>query len=142
MTQTGTDAAAIAAAQEANQHMKEYLQEETQDKLDRLGDEWENAVDISIDEFILMIENRLNKPMPSDIKAWLTNHSIDVKAETAMKFFFKDNEVRDLACERIDKKWPDIKDAAEDYAQKNQNDKVTDITLKRCNLSHFRKIIR
>ena len=87
MTQTGADAAAIAAAQEANQHMKEYLQEETQDKLDRLGDEWENAVDISIDEFILMIENRLNKPMPSDIKAWLTNHSIDVKAETAMKFF-------------------------------------------------------
>lgn len=129
VTQTGADAAAIAAAQEANQHMKEYLQEETQDKLDRLGDEWENAVDISIDEFIPMIENRLHKPMPSDIKAWLTNHSIDVKAETAMKFFFKDNEVRDLACERIDKEWPNIKDAAEDYAQKNQNDKVTDITF-------------
>ena len=83
----GADAAAIAAAQEANQHMKEYLQEKTQDKLDCLGDEWENAVDISIDEFILMIENRLNKPMPSDIRAWLTNHSIDVKTEIAMKFF-------------------------------------------------------
>ena len=38
MTQTGANAVAIAAAQEANQHMKEYLQEETQDKLDRLGD--------------------------------------------------------------------------------------------------------
>ena len=87
VTQTGADAAAIDAVQEANQHVEEYLQEETQDKLDRLGDEWENAVDISIDEFILMIENRLNKPMPSDIKAWLTNHSIDVKAETTMKFF-------------------------------------------------------
>lgn len=87
VTQTGADAAAIAAAQEANKHMKEYLQEETQDKLDSLGDEWENAVDISFDEFIQMVEYRLNKPMPNDIKAWLTNHSIDVKAETAMKFF-------------------------------------------------------
>ena len=87
VTQTGADAAAIAAAQEANKHMKEYLQEETQDKLDSLGNEWENAVDISFDEFIQMIEYRLNKPMPNDIKAWLTNHSIDVKAETAMKFF-------------------------------------------------------
>ena len=89
VTQTGADAAAIAAAQEANKHMKEYLQEETQDKLDSLGDEWENAVDISFDEFIQMVEYRLNKPMPNDIKAWLTNHSIDVKAETAMKFFFQ-----------------------------------------------------
>lgn len=87
VTQTGADAAAIAAAQEANKHMKEYLQEETQDKLDSLGNEWENAVDISFDEFIQMVEYRLNKPMPNDIKAWLTNHSIDVKAETAMKFF-------------------------------------------------------
>ena len=87
VTQTGADAAAIAAAQEANKHMKEYLQEETQDKLDSLGDEWENAVDISFDEFIQMVEYRLNKPMPNDIKAWLTNYSIDVKAETAMKFF-------------------------------------------------------
>ena len=87
VTQTGADAAAIAAAQEANKHMKEYLQEETQDKLDSLGNEWENAVDISFDEFIQMVEYRLNKPMPNDIKAWLTNRSIDVKAETAMKFF-------------------------------------------------------
>ena len=38
VTQTGADAVAIAAAQEANKHMKEYLQEETQDKLDGLGD--------------------------------------------------------------------------------------------------------
>ena len=98
--------------------MKEYLQEETQDKLDRLGDEWENAVDISIDEFIPMIEYRLNKPMPNDIKASLTNHSIDVKAETAMKFFFKDSEVRDLACERIDKEWGNIKEAAEELCTK------------------------
>ena len=43
--------------------------------------------------------------------------------------FFKDSEVRDLACERIDEKWGNIEGAAEDYAQKNQNDKVTDITF-------------
>ena len=68
VTQTGADAVAIAAAQEANQHMKEYVQ-----KKRRINGSlqvihcWENAQDGSIDEFILMIENQqISKTEPGD----------------------------------------------------------------------------
>ncbi|MDZ5474423.1 pilus assembly protein TadG-related protein [Bacillus sp. 31A1R] len=153
VTQTGADAAALAAAQTANKHMREDLKTETQKKLDELGERWEEFLEDALEaisegsgedgdeedsedpptteeileEFVEMVEAELGKPMPGDIKAWLLDHSVKVKAETAMKFFFEDNEVSDMACSSVINHWDKAKQKAESYAKKNQNDELTQI---------------
>lgn len=150
VTQTGADAAAIAAAQTSNKYMKEHLQEETQKELEKLGAEWERfladvlasyaddgdpetpapsppSTEEILDMFVKMKERALGKNMPGDVRAWLLNHSVKVVAETAMKFFFKDKEVSDMSCKVVRGHLKDAKKEAEDYAKKNQNDKLKDI---------------
>jgi len=162
VTQTGADAAALAAAQTANKHMREDLKTETQKKLDELGERWEDFLENALkaisedddddkdkgkdkddedkkeppepptteeilEEFVKMVEAELGKPMPGDIKAWLLDHSVKVKAETAMKFFFEDDEVSDMACSSVINHWEKAKQKAESYAKKNQNDELTQI---------------
>lgn len=143
VTQTGADAAAIAAAQTSNTHMKEYLREKTQEELEDLGDEWEKFLEETLAAvaegetppstteilamFVAMKETSLGKSMPGDIRAWLLNHSVTVKAKTAMRFFFDDEEVNEMSCKVVRDKLAEAKKKAEDFAKKNQNDKLTDI---------------
>jgi len=158
VTQTGADAAALAAAQTANKHMREDLKTETQKKLDELGERWEDFLENALkaisedddddkdkddedkkdppdpptteeilEEFVKMVEAELRKPMPGDIKAWLLENSVKVKAETAMKFFFEDEEVSDMACSSVVTHWDKAEQKAESYAKKNQNDELTQI---------------
>lgn len=162
VTQTGADAAAIAAAQTSNDYMKGYLREKTQEELDHLGEEWEKflaetlaayaddgdpetpapeppPIEVILGWFVNMKEAALGKSMPGDVRAWLLNRSITVKAATAMKFFFEDDDVSKMSCKAVNDNWTTVKYAAygnksvvksaEEYAKKNQNDKLTDIKL-------------
>lgn len=141
VTQTGADAAGIAAAQTANEHMRIELQRETQDALDDLGKRWEDFLEAAtavppvppIEElfqnFVTMIEVEKRKTMPNDVKSWIRDRSVSVEAETAMKFFFKDEEVSEMSCEAVLDHWDEVEDAAEEYAEKNQNDQLSDITF-------------
>ncbi|WP_449621934.1 pilus assembly protein TadG-related protein [Robertmurraya sp. Marseille-Q9965] len=161
VTQTGADAAAIAAAKTANEYMKDELQTKTQDELDKLGKEWEKFLENALEDlkeeeeeseedgdegeetpppdppsteellelFVDMKENVMGKSMPGDVRAWLLNHSVKVKAMTAMKFFFDDDEVNDMSCKVVRKHLEDAREEAEEYAEKNQNDHVAEFTF-------------
>lgn len=162
VTQTGADAAAIAAAQTSNEFMKGYLREKTQEELDDLGEEWEEflaetlasyaddgdpetpapeppPIEVILGWFVSMKEAALGKSMPGDVREWLLDRSITVKAVTAMQFFFEDEEVSEMSCKAVNENWNTVNyaeygnksvvEAAEDYVEKNQNDKLTDIEL-------------
>ncbi len=122
--------------------MRIELQGETQDALEDLGKRWEAFLEAAtaaphvppIEElfqtFIAMIEAEKRKTMPNDVKSWIRgDQSVSVKAETAMKFFFEDEEVSDMSCEAVILHWNEVEDAAEEYAEKNQNDKLSDINF-------------
>lgn len=151
VTQTGADAAAVAAAQTSNEFMREHLQDETQKKLEDLGVEWEQFLADELAKyaddgdpdtpppgppptteeilamFVAMKEAALGKSMPGDVRNWLLDRSVSVVAKTAMKFFFKDDEVVDMSCKAVRDHLDDAKKEAEDYAEKNQNDKLRDL---------------
>ncbi|WP_158318868.1 pilus assembly protein TadG-related protein [Robertmurraya kyonggiensis] len=160
VTQTGADAAAIAAAKTANDYMKDELQTKTQEELDNLGEEWEKFLEEALgdleeeeegeedgdegeetpppdppsteellDLFVDMKETVMGKSMPGDVRAWLLNHSVSVKALTAMKFFFDDEEVNEMSCKVVREHLGDAREEAEEYAEKNQNDHVTEFTF-------------
>ncbi|WP_170972050.1 pilus assembly protein TadG-related protein [Bacillus yapensis] len=157
VTQTGADAAAIAAAKTANDYMKDELQTKTQEELDKLGEEWEKFLEEALEDleeeegeedgdeetpppdppsteelldlFVDMKEAMMGKSMPGDVRAWLLNHSAKVKAMTAMKFFFDDDEVNDMSCKVVRNHLEDAREEAEEYAEKNQNDHVSEFTF-------------
>lgn len=157
VTQTGADAAAIAAAKTANDYMKDELKTKTQEELDKLGKEWEKFLEEALEDleeeegeedgdeetpppdppstqellemFVDMKEAMMGKSMPGDVRVWLLNHSVRVKALTAMKFFFDDEEVNDMSCKVVRDHLGDAREEAEEYAEKNQNDHVTEFTF-------------
>ncbi|WP_102349126.1 pilus assembly protein TadG-related protein [Bacillus sp. Marseille-P3661] len=147
VTQTGADAAAMAAAKTANSYMRIDLQDKTQEALDDLGDRWDDffqdaldafnagtgpdpyPIEDLLDDFVTIVENELGKSMPGDVKAWILNHAESVTAETAMKFFFNDDEVNEMACNAVKLHLDEAEQEAEKYALKNQNDKLIEMTF-------------
>lgn len=148
VTQTGADAAALAAAKSSTVSVREELKEETQEELDDLGERWEDFLEAAnepgeppaegetpppaptieelLRDFIEMIERQKGKTMPGSIKSWLKNHSVSVEAEEAMKFFFSDDEVSDMSCKAVRDQLDEARDEAEKFAERNDNDRVID----------------
>ncbi|MCM3576029.1 pilus assembly protein TadG-related protein [Mesobacillus subterraneus] len=151
VTQTGADSAALAAAKSSKDTMKETLQDKTQEELDALGEAWEQFLEDSADseppaegedpppppsesellaEFVEMMEDSYDgRNMPGDMVSWLLDHSVEVKARTAMKFFFDDDGVRDIACKAVRDNLTDARKEAEKFAKENQNDKIKQMTF-------------
>ncbi|MBT2663080.1 pilus assembly protein TadG-related protein [Bacillus sp. ISL-45] len=151
VTQTGADSAALAAAKSSKDTMKETLQEKTQEELDALGEAWEQFLEDSADseppaegeepppppsesellaEFVEMMEDNYDgRNMPGDMLSWILDHSVEVKAKTAMKFFFDDDGVRDIACKAVRDNLTDARKEAEKFAKENQNDKIKQMTF-------------
>lgn len=148
VTQTGADAAALAAAKSSTISMREELKEETQEELDELGERWEDFLEAAnapgeppaegeppppapttdelLKDFIEMVERQKGKNMPGSIKRWLLNHSVSVEAEEAMKFFFSDAEVSDMSCKAVRDNLAEAREEAEKFAERNDNDRVID----------------
>ncbi|MBU8881368.1 hypothetical protein BGM26_20830 [Bacillus sp. FJAT-29790] len=140
VTQTGADAAALAAAKSSNLYMSDRLKEETQSELDALGVRWENylrsvlegedppPIAVILANFVRMEEARhAGRTMPGDVVSWLLNHSIEVKANSAMRFFFGDEGVNTLACKFVRENFDNASKEAERFAKANQNDDVKTI---------------
>lgn len=153
VTQTGADSAALAAARSSKDKMKETLQEETQEELDALGEAWEQFLEDAAGEgdppaegedppppppserellakFVEMMEEKYDgRRMPGDMVRWILDHSVEVKAKTAMKFFFDDDGVRDIACKAVRDNLTVAREEAEEFAKENQNDKIKKMTF-------------
>jgi Putative Flp pilus-assembly TadE/G-like len=147
VTQTGADAAALAAVKESGKTLKEDLRDETQDKLDDLKEAFEDFLeqaedegsedeeepkdlpspDELLDDFISQVEAELGRQMPNDIKEWLKDSSVEVDANSALKFFFEEDEVSEIACKSVRDNISGAREAAERYAKENQNDRLVDI---------------
>lgn len=141
VTQTGADAAALAAAKSSKEYMEDRLQEETQSELEALGDRWESYLKSVLDavkegeeppseeeilaDFISMEEaSHGGRSMPGDVVSWLRNHSVEVEANPAMMFFFGEDGVNTLACEAVRDNFENATKEAKQFAKENQNDDV------------------
>lgn len=155
VTQTGADSAALAAAKSSKDTMKETLQEKTQEELDALGEAWEQFLEDAagegeseppgegeappppppseselLAEFVEMMEDQYDgRNMPGDMVSWILDHAVEVKAKTAMKFFFDDDGVKDIACKAVRDNLTDAREEAEKFAKENQNDKIKKMTF-------------
>jgi hypothetical protein len=149
VTQTGADAAALAAVKESGKSLGEDLRDETQEKLDELREDFEDFLEAEaesnegsddegesedlptpeelLENFIDQVEVDLGRRMPSDIKEWLRDSSVEVDANSALKFFFEEDEVSEIACTSVRDNLSGAREAAERYAKENQNDRLVDI---------------
>ncbi|MEH7124841.1 pilus assembly protein TadG-related protein [Bacillus sp. JJ1773] len=141
VTQTGADAAALAAAKSSREYMEDELQKETQKELEALGARWEaflaaalaavkedeeppSEEDILADFIRKEEASHGGRSMPGDVVSWLRSPSVEVEANPAMRFFFGDDGVSDLACEAVRDNFDNARKEAEKFAKENQNDKV------------------
>lgn len=141
VTQTGADAAALAAAKNSREYMEEELRRETQQELNALGARWASYLasvlaaveedeeppseaDILV-EFVRMEEaSHGGRTMPGDVISWLQNSSVEVKANPAMRFFFGEHGVNALACAAVEANLGNAESEAKKFAKENQNDDV------------------
>ncbi|RPF50078.1 pilus assembly protein TadG-related protein [Aquisalibacillus elongatus] len=149
ISQTGSDAAAIAAAQKAEEVYEDRIEEKIKDSIDHLEtrtkdqiEQWEEEFEemqedsepgpspISWDEFFdekfeewieQIEEEHDHRSMPSGIVSYLRyNIPLDIDIENAMKFFWNEEQLSNLICEAVlDHKDDEIRDAAQHYADLN-----------------------
>lgn len=149
MSQTGSDAAAIAAAQEAEKSYQEVLEEETEveliDLYERTEDhkeDWEedqededeesddndensndddgDSWEDAFDEWINDLEEEFDdRSMPASIVNYLKGSNSEVDIDDAIKFLWDTDTVSDLVCEAVSDHTDDMRDAAQPYADVN-----------------------
>lgn len=69
------------------------------------------------------------RTIPGDMKSWLLDHSTEVEANSAMKFFFDDEGVSKIACKAVRDNFDSAKKEADKFAEENNNDRVKTLTF-------------
>ncbi|UOE92258.1 MULTISPECIES: pilus assembly protein TadG-related protein [Bacillaceae] len=142
-SQTGADAAALAAANEAHQIYDARLRTEVQQKMDDLRalvnllvanriaeheaeqeeldeeDREEPDVEAIFNSVISTLLSGFNGPMPNDLRQWIRGHDVEVNANRALRFFFTDTEVNWMVCNEITDNLDRVQEAARYYAETN-----------------------
>jgi hypothetical protein len=132
MSQTGSDAAVMAAAIQAEKAYKEEMEKEAEDIIKGLYDRtqaeklaWEQS-DREIPwsevfaELIEDLEGEFdNRSMPSDIKNYLDDGNGQVDIDRAMRFLWDREEISDLVCEAVYENEDKMRDAAQEFADAN-----------------------
>ncbi|TMN23282.1 pilus assembly protein TadG-related protein [Lentibacillus cibarius] len=136
ISQTGSDAAAIAAAQEAEKSYQEVLEEETRVELTDLHErtedykeDWEESVGDdessvswgdAFDEWINNLEEEFDdRSMPASIVNYLKGANSGVDIDEAIKFLWDTDSLSNLVCDAVSSHTEEIREAAQHYADLN-----------------------
>ncbi|WP_408009133.1 hypothetical protein ACJROX_02095 [Pseudalkalibacillus sp. A8] len=159
ISQTSADAAVLAAAKEARLIYEERytaaIESELEDLRELFDDEKEKAEteeeegdeeeeepppdeESLLDSIIKEIEIKYREvTMPPSLRDWLEDPDAEVDPVEALKYFYEEDELNEMACTAISSDLERIRKAADEYARKNGADRNVQVEFDQSKFSVF-----